>query len=841
LISLVASLFFLSGAAGLVYQVLWMRELGLFFGSDLHGVAIVLSAFMGGIAVGSLLGGRLAERVDRPLVTYGLAEVGIGASALLLPGLLELLDPILRLSYPSVAAGRGWVHQTVRAGLAGGALLVPTALMGATLPLILKHFVRARASLGRTAALFYAANTLGACAGTLAGGFLLLPQLGMAASTLCAALVNLSIGIVCIGVGAAVRPPRRRRGDAEVRAGPDPLPDAAPPTRRRASRAALCAAGASGFGSFAFEVVWTRVLVQSFSGTVYAFASMLACFLFGIFVGSLLITRRVDRGGDPLWLFARLELWVAVSVGALCLATNSVPGFFARLFEGIARFSGADPSRALAVATLVASFDLLVVPTTLLGATFPVALRAYATDAARIGERSGRLLFANTLGAILGSLIGGLVLIPTLGAKGSLASLALLFGSIGLGLAAAGGRPIAGRLRAALVPLVATLSAAGLGLRMPDRVAFNFGQGAGDQAVLYHAEGVQNAIDVVRSPSGVTSLVIGGNVEADDGPTQRRHFVLKGHLPLLFVEEPRSVLVIGLGMGITLQATARHPGLERIDVVELSPEIVEAQALLREINGGVVTNPLVRVTIDDGRHHLRMTDRAWDMITADPIHPKISRVGYLYTREYYQSIRDHLNPGGVVCQWMPLYQIAPERLRSAMKTFVEVFPGATFWYVKNHGLLVARRDDGLLDPEVAARRLRDPRVRADLASIDLGSLEQLLGLLLLGPDEIRRFAGSRPGIPLNTDDRPYLEYFVPADLFYRPADNLRALLAYEAAPWNLVRNPPADSVERLRQRVDGRAERLLRELAPGEPASTAEPRPGSRAGGPPRPGRSPRT
>jgi hypothetical protein len=240
-----------------------------------------------------------------------------------------------------------------------------------------------------------------------------------------------------------------------------------------------------------------------------------------------------------------------------------------------------------------------------------------------------------------------------------------------------------------------------------------------------------------------------------------------------------------------------------------------------------------------------MTDRTWDMITADPIHPKISRVGYLYTREYYESIREHLNLGGVVCQWMPLYQISPDRLRSAMKTFVEVFPGATFWYVKNHGLLVARRDDGPLDHDVAARRLRDPRVRADLASIGVGSLEELLSLLLLGPDEIRRFVGSPPGVPLNTDDHPYLEYFVPADLFYWPVDNLRALLAYEAEPWKLVRDQPGDSVERLRQLVAGRAERLLRELAPGpaagESASAAEPRPGSRAGGPPRRDRSPRT
>jgi spermidine synthase len=235
-------------------------------------------------------------------------------------------------------------------------------------------------------------------------------------------------------------------------------------------------------------------------------------------------------------------------------------------------------------------------------------------------------------------------------------------------------------------------------------------------------------------------------------------------------------------MGITLQATARHPGLERIEVVELSPDILAAQAELADVNGGVVENPLVHVRIDDGRLFMKLSTDRFDMITADPIHPKISRVGYLYTKEYYESIRDRLAPGGVVCQWMPIYQIAPSRLRSAVKTFAEVFPHATLWYVEGHALLVARQESASIDLDLLRRKFEHPAVREDLASIDIRSPEELLGHLLLGPAGIRAYIADEADVPLNTDDYPYLEYFVPRDLFYTTADNVRELSRHAADP-----------------------------------------------------------
>jgi spermidine synthase len=654
-------------------------------------------------------------------------------------------------------------------------------------------------------------NTLGALTGALVAGFALLPRLGMTRSTWCAAAVNLAIGAVCVALGW--RSAIARLESVGAGADLDPLPGLGARTRRRIARAALLAFGVSGFCSFALEVVWTRTLLITFSATVYSFATTLACFLFGIFLGSRLISRVVDRHENPLGLFAALELGTAASVGVLCLLLQAVPDVFGQLLMKVAGSSPGLRPHALVLTTLMASFPLLVIPATLLGATFPVALRVYTTNVAQVGSRTGNIYASNTVGAVLGSLAAGMILIPTLGATASLALIALLFLAVGAGLATlrvdhrgAGGAS----LRWVSVAAAVTLLCSGGALLLPYRVNLNFNQKTLDDAeLLYHAEGIQNTVDLVRSASGATALIIGGNVEADDSYRQRRHFVLKGHLPLLLMEEPRSVLVVGLGMGITLQATARHPGVERIDVIELSPEIVAAQAHLARVNGDVIANPRVRVRIDDGRLFMKLSGDRFDMITADPIHPKISRVGYLYTREYYRSIRDRLSEGGVVCQWMPVYQISPRRLRSAVKTFLDVFPNATLWYVESHALLVAKPDSAAIDYRLLRRKFDDPSVREDLASIEIGSPEELLSHLMMGPEEIRAFVGEEPDLPVNTDDYPYLEYFVPGDLFFTTLDNAGEIADHLSDPARLVENMPAPAAAVLAALSRERRERIL--------------------------------
>ncbi len=790
----VTLLFMLSGSAGLVYQVLWMRSLGLFLGSDLYGVPITLGTFMGGLALGSLIGGRIGDRTSMPLLWYGLAELGIGVFALMFQPILSFLTPFFQTAafgpetYP-------YTYQLIRTAVSGAVLLVPTTMMGATLPLVMRHFIHRRETLGGTAAYFYAVNTLGALVGTLVSGFALLPYLGMNRSTLCTAAVNLTIGALCTGISFRSRltPPPPEAAVREL----DTIPELGVHRRRQIAKAAWVAVFVCGTGSFALEVVWTRILVMSFSATVYAFSSMLACFLLGIVAGSFWVSRIVDEHPNPIRLFANLALGVSGSVLVLALLINAIPPLFAQILASTSQLL--PNTQALAGSTLLVSLLLLVIPTTLIGATFPVALRVYTTNVRHIASSTGTLYFANTAGAIAGSLLAAFVAIPAVGERNSVIGIGLLFACAGLYLRFREDpkQPFADPLlRGAVVGLTVL---AAIGASLPYRVALNFNQHLEPGTeIVYHGDGVQNTIDVVRSPSGITSLVIGGNVEANNDYIQLRHFILKAHLPLMFVEKPRNALVIGLGMGITLHSLSKHPGIEEIDVIELSPEIRAAQVALKEVNGDILSNPAIRVRIDDGRRYLSATDVHYDLITADPIHPKVSRVGYLYTQEYYQAIRERLNDGGIVCQWLPLYQISPTRVRSALKTFFAVFPNATIWYVRNHALLIARKDALQADFAAMQQRFADPAVAADLASIDIDSVEQLLSLMILGPEEIAKFVEAELGVPLNTDDYPYLEYFVPGDLYVGIDKNVEALTAQEGDPAQTVRGVPGASAEKIR-------------------------------------------
>jgi len=791
-LTLVTGLFFLSGSAGLVYQVLWMRQLGLFFGSDMYGVSIILSTFMGGLALGSLLGGRLAEQTSRPLLWYGVAELGIGLFALPFSTILAGFDPLLQAAYPQGSGGATATYQAARVLLASGTLLVPTTLMGMTLPLIMKHFVRSRSAVGELAAYFYAV--------TLTAGFALLPYLGMTRSTWCAATINLVIGAISVVIGSRAALPA---DDPErlARADVDPLPDMEAGARRRIAAVVLLAFGVSGFCSFALEVVWTRILLISFSATVYSFASTLACFLFGIFLGSRLIARSVDEHENPVGLFAALELSIGVSVGALCLLIYAVPGIFGRLLTGVATLLDRGEA-TLVVSTLVASFLLLVIPATLLGATFPVALRLYTTNIARVGSRTGRLYAANTVGAIFGSLAAGMILLPSLGATASLAIIATLFFGVGAALASLGvgtGEP-ALPLRRVGMAGVATLLPVVISLALPYRVTLNFNPPLPRDAELQPAEprGIGAGVPRRGCPEHHRrdAIAVGSN-----RPRHRRQRRSRQQLPPAAPFRPQGTPAAVVPRGTEVGSRGRSgnghhtPG----DRAPPGPRTNRRGRAVTRDPGG--PEPAGR----DERPRHRKPPRP----RANRRCPKISRVGYLYTAEYYRSIRDRLTEGGVVCQWMPTYQISPLRFRSAVKTFVEVFPEATLWYVESHALLVAKTDSSSIDFRLLEQKFRNPSIREDLASIDIHSPAELLSHLLMGPEELRAYLHDTPEVPINTDDHPYLEYFVPRDLFATTPDNAREFAEHLADPAHLVRNLPPDAATSLRELSRERSRRLL--------------------------------
>jgi len=811
----VGALFVLSGATSLLYQVAWVRMLSLFFGSDIYAASITLSVFMGGLSLGSWLAGRMGDRLRMPLLAYGVLEILIGLYALafpaLLSGLAETYGEVYRVHFETAP----WIYHGFRTGVAAIALLFPTLLMGATLPLIVRQVVHSETELGARVGQFYAVNTLGALLGTLTTGFWLLPWLGVSGAVRLALAVNLAIGTAAILVAfrlGATREREPRPAGADPASAPDPVPD-----RLRGSVLAVVAL--SGFAALALEVVWTRVLVQSFSATVYAFSIMLGCFLFGIFYGSHRASAIADHHPNPAGLLARLQLWLAGVVAVLAVVTYVAPALFGILVWGLTRASGGAFGPASVVAQFAVASLLIVGPTLLLGATFPLAVKLYTRGFERRASGTGSVYSANTAGSVLGALAGGFVLLPLLGARLSLLAISLVFLASGLLLVwAAGPRARArsgGAARTSRIAPLAVAGSAAIALLLPPQTVLNYNmQTTSRPDLLYHAEGVSHRVDIVRNDLGVTIMMINGNIEADTSLTQRRHFILKGHLPLLLHPDPRQVAVVGLGLGVTLAATARNPATERIRLVELSPHMVEAHEYIEDVTDRILHNPKIDLRIDDGRNFMSMSDESFDMITADPVHPRITGVGYLYTKEYYESIRRRMRPGAIVTQWMPMYRISPESFDVAFRTFVEVFPYASFWYVRGHGLFVATEGPFEIDWPQVAERWGHPAVRQDLASIGIDSPEEFLGHLLMDADAIGAYLSRGEPPPINTDDNAYLEYRTPFEFLRRTEDIVAQLLPY--AGWDvdgILRRAPPAVREAIREQFDERRARIVPELS----------------------------
>lgn len=809
-ILVVGVIFLLSGATGLVYQVAWMRMLSLFFGSDVYAAAITLSVFMGGLSLGSWLAGRYGDRFNRPLAIYGFLEVGIAAYALVFPTLLASFEITYQSIYRESFETLPWLYQGTRFSIAALTMLTPTMLMGATLPLIVRQFAVQAPELGKHVGFFYSVNTVGALLGTVIGGFVLIPSLGIQDSILTALSVNFIIGLGAIGIALRSRPGVRTsqpvsRTSIQV-----------PQSKKR--RAVLLAIALSGMAALALEIVWMRILVQSFSSTVYAFSIMLSCFLFGIYFGSYKASQIIDPHDDPVSLFAVLEFWLAGTIALLGVLTLVVPFVFGTLVWGLTDVTGGAFGVSSVIAQFVVASMLIVGPTIMLGATFPIAAKIYTHDIEARALGTGSVYAANTAGAVIGAIVGGFFLLPTFGARGSLIVIGACFAIAGIVLFRSKG---GNQLRRVLTDPKCSLALGLWGMStlaiilIPEQTVLNFNQQQSTRPnVIYHGEGVSHTVDMIRTDNGNTVMMINGNIEADTTMLQRRHFILKGHLPLLLHPNPTDIAIVGLGLGVTLGASERHPTVENIRLVELSPEIVDAHAYITDVTGDILASPKINLRIDDGRNFMAMSDESFDMITADPVHPRITGVGYLYTKEYYEQIRKRLRRGGIVTQWMPMYRVSKNSFDVAFRTFISVFPNASFWYVRGHGLFVATVDDFQIDHKLLAERFDDPAVSVDMASIGINSVEQFLGHLLMDAEHIREYLLRNDSETINTDDNAYLEYRTPFEFTENTESIVRDLVPF--AGWDvnkLVPDLPADAQQRVRDYFGGRRDVLVSELS----------------------------
>jgi len=732
------ALFFLSGACGLIYQVLWVRLLSLSFGITVYAVTVVLASFMGGLALGSFIGGRYAERLRRPLVAYAIIELIVGLVALATPFLFNGLQWL----YPYLSRGVGGseaVLFVLRILLAFAILAVPTTLMGATLPIIVKSSLAQHGQIANRIGLLYTANTVGAIVGTAVAGFYLIGGIGITASIQVAAVMNWIIGLAALGLGwLAVGPAEARSEAASVVDGAAFSP--------RARQVTLIAYGLAGVCSFAFEVAWTRMLALVLDTSIYAFVTMLSMVLVGIAVGSGVVTPFIRRRWNWVLVFAVLELLLAAATIWATWAIAYLPYIHDWLLQN-------EQTRRFVVSTLRVNFvvaTLTILPSTLLiGATFPIAARICTAGLDRASERLGQIYAVNVFGAIFGSMLGGFVLLPWFGTQISLLLLAVASLGIAAALALAADRPRFAT-RAGLVA-VGTAVFAVLWVTKPDVYASLFYARFPTSDVIWFKEGIETTVSIVEGPDGVRTLYTNSRGQANDEPALVHYHRRIAHMPLLVRPNAQDALIVGLGAGHTSGSILQHEGTH-VHVVELSDAIVSGAAQFATVNYGALRDPRFTMELGDGRNYLLTTTEKYDLITTDTIQPFDAGSTNLYSAEYYRLAARSLKPGGVMAQW-----IGPHddfQYKTMLRTYLAVFPHVTLWLTAD--LVVGSNDPIDMDLNEVARRFESPKARAALADAGFNGPEDAAAAFVADRAEIERFVG--PG-PILTDDHPFIEYY----------------------------------------------------------------------------------
>ncbi len=736
-------LFFFSGACALVYQVLWLRTLGWVFGVTVYAASAVWATFMAGLAVGSGVAGLVADRVRNPLRWFGATELLIGGTALVTPTVLSRLQQAYVAAYPSLAhspAGLLGAHLA----MAFVVLIVPTSLMGATLPLVIKASTFRTSTLGNQLGLLYASNAAGAIIGTVAAGLYLIPQRGIHGTFLTAAALNLFVGLSAIAM--SLRPGSLTAVTPEVvRLKPDATEPAEHLTAGRL-RVVLAVFAISGAVSLALEVVWFRVLTLFLRPTVYGFAVMLAMILVGISTGSFLVTPLLNRRLRSMAVLAGLELAIGIGIVLSLRPLVYLPTLSDRLTPLVASFMPEYLGYPIAGA-LLAIFPVAL----LMGLAFPIGLHAWASARRQDEHTAGRVgLFysLNVAGAIVGSIVAGFVMLPKHGSGTSLVMLGCLSFASGLALLAASGLSRQARISSALV--ASALFAAAVWWS-PDPFVQFVAQRYPGQSIVWQEEGVEATVVVHKNHRDELTMTINGNHQAStDESTAYVHRRI-GHLPMAIHPGPRTALVIGLGGGATAGAVSINDGVD-VDVVELAGSVVRGARFLESINYGVLSRPNVHLRVDDGRNYLMLTPRRYDVITADVIHPIFAGSGNLYSAEYFRLMRRVLNPGGIVLQWVAGTEA---EYKTIARTFLSVFPGTTAWV--GGGLLVGSVEPLRLRRSDFEWKLKMPGSRQGLHDLNVESFDALLAAFTAGPEELGAFVG--PG-DLLTDDRPQVEYFL---------------------------------------------------------------------------------
>ncbi len=759
-------LFLLSGAAGLVYEQIWIRELQHFFGSTIHSITTVVAAYMGGLGLGAWVMGRRADRRDNPAMLYGVLEILIGVFGLLSPLVFAGVGAAY-LAVARVIAPGLWLATAIKFVFAFVVMLVPTFLMGGTLPVLTRAFAgRETVHLRRELALFYGLNTVGGVLGCALGGYFLVEYVGLMPSLVATGVLNLALGASAL---AAVR--GSGSSDMAPASEPESVQSEASEDVRRFATWLI---GLTAFASLLYEIAWTRVLVLVVGSSTYAFTTILVCFLLGIGIGSLVAIGKGRGVQERLFLAAMIQGAIAVLASLLFPFFRALPVYIVATMQ----IPFLTPTELIALHS-VALAVVIIPPAIGMGLAFPVLAELAARRSGTSGTETGRAYFANTLGSIAGAVITGFLFIHLIGSEHTLA--------LGVAINAAAALALSWRLsrergtgfrlgqgeRApvllGLLALIVALLTPGWSSRLLDRGPAIYGRDTNSRAELDHFlrgfgseqlsydEGWNATVSVWRN-GGTTWLKTNGKADASsiaDMNTQ----VMVGILAPLANPHPRRVFVIGFGSGASARSAADVIGVEHIDIVEIERAVIRAAPLFNIINGDVLHDPRVRLIEDDARSALQLAKQPYDVIVSEPSNPWIAGVSALYTKEYFQVVKQHLAADGVFGQWVQTYRVPVEVVAVVVANMRAVFPHVEMWFANTSDLILLASNQPIHwdRARVAAHLAPGTPLAASFRDwLEIDRPSGLLGRFLLGDKGTDALA--KTATFTHTDDRPALEF-----------------------------------------------------------------------------------
>ncbi|MCC7011166.1 MAG: fused MFS/spermidine synthase [Planctomycetes bacterium] len=814
---------FLSGLAGLMHEVVWAKLLANLTGSTAKSHAVVLSVFMGGLAIGAILFGRRSDKRERPLKVYVWLELSIAAYCLVLPLLTKGAGAI----YEGLAAAtfeQAGLKLTLRLILSLAVVLLPAVLMGGTLPVLARYLIEEVAQTRKAVASLYALNNIGAVLGSGAAGFYLLPELGIWSALVVASTMNvIAAGLVWLADRRAQYTPRALES----------TPSLASHASYSASqfKVTLFALALSGFAAMGYEVVFLRVIALGFGSSNNSFTVMLMCFITGIGIGSWLVS--VIDIKRPLWWLAASQAAVMVSLVAITPLMEQLPYQISSLRTALLEWPS-DPAAFSAATTPTGAIEhgyalflagqagycflMLLLPTMCIGFGFPLVSQIQARSAQSIGSTIGNTYAWNTVGNVLGVVVTSLALMPLFGMEGSFHANLALNGLAALLLIIAASEasiPARGTLLAGTVGALALYLSSGLEwskvirqseghLRLrkpapPDADALLLSRHPASSYAAWKRKHLRDPDtkadgwdefflkeDADTNVMGVrrerlAAIYINSKGDASTGPLDMITFLLSGHIPMFFLEQPKNVMVVGHGSGVTTGAISLYPQVERIDVVEISKAVFDADYLFANSNHHVLSNPKTHMYLDDARTFLRTVPRKYDLIVSQPSNPWIAGIGSLFTVDFFEDCRDRLTDDGIMMVWFHHYEQSNETIQLITRTINEVFPNVEcFLTVESDVIGLASMKPLKVDFAAMEQRFELHEVRSDLARVGVYNLTSLLAYHGVSPAHFRALVGEGP---LNTDDHQLLEYKGAYNMFVgRDANLLDADAGFDTLP-----------------------------------------------------------